>query len=114
MVEIAKETGAEEIHAFARSVPFPERAKRVVQEVDKRMIEGWICPKCGRALAPWMAECPCNNIKTVTSNTFTVTHEVGPCGYACEYRQPNGYCKFTACVNPKHGGDSDYGIGRNV
>lgn len=21
--------------------------------------EGWICPKCGRALAPWVSECPC-------------------------------------------------------
>ena len=20
---------------------------------------GWVCPKCGRVLAPWMSECPC-------------------------------------------------------
>ena len=33
------------------------------------MSEGWICPKCGRALAPWMSECPCNYMKAeITSN----------------------------------------------
>lgn len=31
------------------------------------MTEGWICPKCGRVLAPWMSECPCSYITpTVT------------------------------------------------
>ena len=30
---------------------------------------GWICPKCGRALAPWTSECPC--YKVITSNTTT-------------------------------------------
>lgn len=23
------------------------------------MKEGWICPKCGKVLAPWMPECSC-------------------------------------------------------
>ena len=23
------------------------------------MSEGWICPVCGRGLAPWVSECPC-------------------------------------------------------
>lgn len=35
------------------------------------MSEGWICPKCGRALAPWMSECPCyyDRLAVTTSNT---------------------------------------------
>ncbi len=23
------------------------------------MTEGWVCPVCGRGLAPWVTECPC-------------------------------------------------------
>lgn len=38
------------------------------------MSMGWICPKCGRALAPWMSECPCNNVKTITTNFHTNPH----------------------------------------
>lgn len=22
-------------------------------------MEGWVCPRCGKALAPWVAECNC-------------------------------------------------------
>ena len=43
------------------------------------MAEGWICPKCGRALAPWMSECPCNYTKIeITSNFTATTKETGP------------------------------------
>ena len=34
--------------------------------------EGWICPKCGRALAPWMSECPCNYISTTITCSYTL------------------------------------------
>ena len=23
--------------------------------------QGWVCPVCGRGLAPWVSVCPCNN-----------------------------------------------------
>ena len=23
------------------------------------MKEGWVCPKCGKVLAPWMSSCDC-------------------------------------------------------
>lgn len=29
--------------------------------------EGWICPVCGRGVAPWMSVCPC------TSNSLEIT-----------------------------------------
>ena len=31
-------------------------------EAQTYAVQGWICPKCGRCLAPWMSECPCNYI----------------------------------------------------
>lgn len=36
------------------------------------MAEGWICPRCGRALAPWMSECPCYYNKLEVTSNFTV------------------------------------------
>lgn len=26
--------------------------------------EGWICPRCGKALAPWVKECDCSLLET--------------------------------------------------
>ena len=38
--------------------------------------EGWICPKCGRALAPWVSTCPCylENMKVTCNGTNTSEH----------------------------------------
>jgi len=34
--------------------------------------KGWICPKCDRVLAPWMAECHyCNSPELVTNYSTT-------------------------------------------
>jgi rubrerythrin len=33
-------------------------------------MQGWICPKCGRSLSPFIHECPhCNNEITIRENT---------------------------------------------
>ena len=74
------------------------------------MTEGWICPKCGRGLAPWMSECPCYMEKatqfvtgtqvggTTTEGGF-VTTSAFPCDFPCDNKTENGYCKSTTCIN---------------
>ena len=39
-------------------------------------MEGWICPKCRRALAPWISECPCylTNAQITCTQTGTTTN----------------------------------------
>ena len=34
---------------------------------------GWICPKCGKVLAPWRAECDCHERNTVTTDKSNIT-----------------------------------------
>lgn len=41
------------------------------------MSEGWICPRCGKGLAPWMSECNCYLTRTAESSTFSFT--TNPC-----------------------------------
>lgn len=33
--------------------------------------QGWLCPKCGRVNAPWVATCPCHLEKMTTQSTNT-------------------------------------------
>ena len=30
---------------------------------------GWICPVCGKGLAPWVSECSCSRIDSVATGT---------------------------------------------
>ena len=79
------------------------------------MSEGWICPICGRALAPWVSECPCYLTKTVTSNSFMVNGNIGgKCDRVCGNKTELGYCRTTACIRPEYGGDPNYGIGNGA
>ena len=34
---------------------------------------GWICPKCGKVLAPWRAECDCHKKTTITTDKSNMT-----------------------------------------
>ena len=34
---------------------------------------GWICPKCGKVLAPWRAECDCHEKMTTTTDKSNIT-----------------------------------------
>lgn len=39
------------------------------QGLDKK--EGWICPVCGRGVAPWVNMCPCQSDWKITYGTST-------------------------------------------
>ena len=38
--------------------------------------EGWICPVCGRGVAPWIDVCPCQNDTDVTNITTTKPEDI--------------------------------------
>jgi hypothetical protein len=39
---------------------------------DDQNFYGWLCPRCGKALAPWMSECDCYiHLCTGTSTNYT-------------------------------------------
>ena len=40
------------------------------QDFDKK--EGWICPVCGRGIAPWVDYCPCQINRNITWIATTV------------------------------------------
>lgn len=78
------------------------------------MSTGWICPKCGRALAPWVSECPCYvSSKDVYIGPYGIWGS-GKCNRNCAYKNDFGYCRFTVCINPAYGGDPNYGIGNGA
>lgn len=39
--------------------------------------KGWICPVCGRGLAPWTSFCPCQNDFKITYGTATSLNDGG-------------------------------------
>ena len=32
---------------------------------------GWVCPKCGHGVAPWVSVCPCGQVAYVTYGNTT-------------------------------------------
>lgn len=40
--------------------------------------QGWVCPKCGKVLAPWRSECDCykRDLSTITTTNTNVDAEL--------------------------------------
>lgn len=55
------------------------------------MSEGWVCPKCTRSWAPWVATCTCNNI-TVSTETQVMTAPLPPCEHVYGDATSQGAC----------------------
>jgi hypothetical protein len=47
----------------------PSEWKPFPQDFGKQ--EGWICPVCGRGVAPWVDMCPCQSDWKITYGTST-------------------------------------------
>jgi hypothetical protein len=39
------------------------------------MKEGWICPICGRVLAPWVPECQCRGVTNTQTSNYTFVRD---------------------------------------
>ena len=58
--------------------------------------QGWVCPKCGRVNAPWVATCPCTK-KTVTYTTTTTSTIPDSCK-ECSNHPSNGGSGICHCT----------------
>jgi hypothetical protein len=53
----------------------PSEWKPFPQDFGKQ--EGWICPVCGRGVAPWVGVCPCQSDWKITYGTATSINNDG-------------------------------------
>ena len=58
---INKENTIEETQSFKPVQDIPMNNVNIVQQ-------GWQCPVCGRILAPFVTECPCSTLKTISKD----------------------------------------------
>lgn len=58
------------------------------------MKEGWICPKCGKVLAPWIPECDCYKqlVNPTHKNTQPNVYEPAPYWTNPEWKPPVPMC----------------------
>ena len=57
--------------------------------------EGWICPVCGRGVAPWMDYCPCQSDWKITYGTSTGINTL---------KEIEDYCSKSLGINTRYEG----------
>lgn len=61
--------------------------------------QGWVCPLCNAALAPWMPSCPYHQVQTETSDKAIWPKR--PRGYEVDPREADGYKYATEIEEPE-------------
>lgn len=59
--------------------------------------KGWICPKCGRVNAPWVATCSCSQTQTKTIKSTWTTNIPSYC-MGCSNHPINGGSGICHCI----------------
>ena len=75
--------------------PFNRSESKPFVPQDSGKQEGWICPVCGRGVAPWLSVCPCQDEAGVI-NVTTTTEVVDLSKY---YTWPDGQVPLEAKLN---------------
>lgn len=66
-------------------------------EINSPINYGWICPKCGRVNAPWVAACPCSQTQTKTVKSTWTTNIPSYC-MGCSNHPINGGSGICHCI----------------
>lgn len=48
-----------------------DRIEKLEREVERLTWVGWLCPRCGKSLAPWVRECGCEGDSGVMAMPVT-------------------------------------------
>ena len=61
---------------------------------------GWICPKCGKVLAPWRAECDCHKNTTTNKSNITDKSDINSISTGTYiYKGQTADVKYTTATN---------------
>lgn len=72
----------------------PSEWKPFPQDFGKQ--EGWICPVCGRGVAPWVDYCPCQSDWKITYGTVTSLNDGNSQSAVTNINSEwNKYCTYT-------------------
>jgi hypothetical protein len=75
------------------------------------VLTGWLCPRCGGGVAPWLAQCPCNTVagtslRPLPSAPLPLQHTIacprcGRLACVCTSVLPEGFITCTGLAPPR-------------